>query len=396
MADTMSKIPKSIWALGFVSLFMDCSSELIHSLLPVFMITTLSLSAVSLGIVEGVAEATALITRIFSGALSDWLGKRKLLALMGYGLAAASKPLFPLAHSMMTVLLARCIDRVGKGIRGAPRDALIGDLAPPDIRGACFGLRQSLDTIGAVIGPGLAILFMLLLADHIRAVLWIAAIPAFIAVMLLTAFVREPETAPKKHTGEKLRLRDISRAGGAYWELVAAAAALTLARFSEAFLILKAQVDGLPVAWVPVTLVVMNIVYTLASYPTGKWSDRIGREAVLLMGIAFLLAADMVLGLGHNLWWLALGVSLWGLHMGFTQGLLAAMVTDTAPAHIRGTAYGVYNLACGIAMLAASVIAGEMWEQLSPAATFFTGAFFSAAALAGVGWAGNKRNRHAK
>ena len=377
-------IPSSIWALGFVSMFMDISSELVHSLLPIFMVSTLGASIAAVGLVEGIAEATALIVKVFSGTLSDYFGKRKPLTLLGYGLAALTKPLFPLAGSMGLVLTARFLDRIGKGIRGAPRDALVGDIAPPEIRGACFGLRQSLDTVGAFLGPLLAIAGMLLLAGNLRAVLWVAVIPALIAFLLLVFGVKEPETHRAGQAKSPIRLRDIRHVGSAYWQLVAVAGVLTLARFSEAFLILKAQATGLPIAFVPLVMVVMNVVYALAAYPAGILSDRVNRRTVLLIGVAFLVAADVVLGFSNNLWMLALGVSLWGLHLAFTQGLLAAMVTDTTPSELRGTAYGVFNLVCGVAMLLASVIAGLLWNKFGPSATFLTGAAFTLLAWIGL------------
>jgi len=377
-------IPPSIWALGFVSLFADVSSEWIHSLLPIFMVTTLGASVTAVGVVEGIAEATALITKIFSGVLSDYLKKRKLLALIGYGLSACTKPLFPLSNSIGMVLTARFTDRIGKGIRGAPRDALIGDIAPPEIRGASFGLRQSLDTVGAVVGPLLAVLFMFLLADNIRAVLWIAVIPAFIAVAILARGVKEPEHRQLSTAHKTMRISDIRNAGKDYWQLVAIAGVLTLARFSEAFLVLKAQATGLPIALVPMVMVIMSLTYALSAYPTGKLSDRLDRYTVLIIGVIFLIAADIFLGLADNLWLLALGVGLWGLHMGFTQGLLAAMVTDTAPEQLRGTAYGVYNVVCGISLLTASVIAGVIWDRFGPSIMFFTGAAFTGISLSGL------------
>jgi MFS family permease len=377
-------IPPSIWALGFVSLFADISSEWIHSLLPVFMVSTLGASVTAVGIVEGIAEATALITKIFSGVLSDYLKRRKLLALIGYGLSACTKPFFPLSNSVGMVLTARFTDRIGKGIRGAPRDALIGDFAPPEIRGASFGLRQSLDTIGAVMGPLLAMLFMFLFVDNIRAVLWIAVIPAFISIAVLARFVKEPQDHHSSMVHKTMRLFDIRYAGKDYWQLVTIAGVLTLARFSEAFLVLKAQATGLPIALVPMVMVIMSSTYALSAYPTGKLSDRLDRYTVLIIGVIFLIAADIFLGIAANLWVLALGVALWGLHMGFTQGLLAAMVTDTAPQQLRGTAYGVYNLVCGIAMLIASVIAGVLWDRFGSSITFFTGAAFTCIALLGL------------
>lgn len=377
-------LPASIWALGFVSLLMDVSSELIHSLLPVFMTTVLGTSMVVVGLLEGAAEATALIVKVFSGTLSDWLGRRKPLAIAGYGLAAVTKPLFALATSASWVITARLIDRVGKGIRGAPRDALVADLAPAGMRGAAFGLRQSLDTVGAFLGPMLAIVFMLLWADNFRLVFWIAVVPAFLSVALLAVGVREPETGAGQRRGNPITRANLGRLSGAYWWVVIVGAVFTLARFSEAFLVLRAQQGGLAIAWVPLVLIAMNVVYALGAYPFGKLADRMDHRKILMMGLGVLVAADGLLaasGQGVLLW---AGILLWGLHMAMTQGLLATMVADTAPPELRGTAFGVFNLASGIALLAASGIAGWLWDRWGAPATFLAGAVFSVLALAGI------------
>jgi MFS family permease len=375
-------IPRSIWMLGFVSLFMDVSSELIHGLLPVFMVTSLGASAFAVGIVEGIAEATALIVKVFSGALSDYLGKRKFLAVIGYGLGALSKPLFALALTVNWVFAARFMDRVGKGIRGAPRDALVADLAPPEIRGAAYGLRQSLDTVGAFLGPLLGVALMLFWAGDFRTVFWYAMIPAFIAVLLLIFGVEEPRAgAAQRKPAAPIQWKTLAELSGAYWFVVAAGGVFTLARFSEAFLILRAQQQGLPDSYAPLVLVVMNLVYALSAYPLGKLADRMSHLALLSGGLVTLIIADLILAEAQGLAAVALGVALWGLHLGMTQGLLATMVADTAPAHLRGTAFGFFNLASGIAMLVASVLAGLLWDQLGPGVTFYAGAIFSLAAL---------------
>ena len=375
-------IPRAIWMLGFVSLFMDVSSELIHGLLPVFMVTGLGASAFAVGIVEGIAEATALIVKVFSGVLSDYLGKRKALAVIGYGLGALSKPLFALALTVNWVLAARFMDRIGKGIRGAPRDALVADLTPPAIRGAAYGLRQSLDTVGAFVGPLLGVGLMLYWAGDFRTVFWYAVIPAVIAVLLLVFGVEEPGTgASRRQSVNPIRWKTLAELSGAYWFVVAAGGVFTLARFSEAFLILRAQQQGLPDAYAPLVLVVMNLVYALSAYPLGKLADRVSHMALLSGGLATLVIADLVLAEAQGLAAVALGVALWGLHLGMTQGLLATMVADTAPAHLRGTAFGFFNLASGIAMLVASVLAGLLWDQFGPGVTFYAGAMFSLAAL---------------
>jgi MFS family permease len=377
-----SGIPRGVWMLGFVSLFMDVSSELIHSLLPVFMVTALGASALMVGVVEGVAEATALIVRVFSGALSDWLGKRKGLAVLGYGLGAVSKPLFALALTVHWVLVARFMDRIGKGIRGAPRDALIADLTPPGIRGAAYGLRQSLDTVGAFLGPLLAIGLMVAFAGDFRTVFWFAVIPGVVSVLILVFFVHEPGAAAKPAKPESpARWQALADLDSAYWWVVAAGAAFMLARFSEAFLILRAQQFGLPDTYAPMVLVVMNVVFAASAYPVGRLADRFSHKVLLGAGLAVLIVSDLLLALATGLAAVAAGVAVWGLHMGMTQGLLATMVAAAAPAHLRGTAFGCFNLVSGVAMLIASVLAGLLWDQLGAATTFYAGAAFSAVTL---------------
>ncbi|MGV8996623.1 MAG: MFS transporter [Parvibaculaceae bacterium] len=383
---TLKAIPRSIWALGFVSLFMDISSEMIHALLPVYFITVLGTSMLTVGIIEGVAEATAAITKVFSGALSDWIGKRKILAVTGYGLAAITKLVFPLTSTIGWFIGARFVDRIGKGIRGAPRDALIADIAPPQLRGASFGLRQSLDTVGAFVGPLLAIVLMLLTSDNFKVVFWIAVIPAFIALTLIVFTVKEPNHLESaKPARFPLQRSEISKLSAAFWFVVVVATVFTLARFSEAFLILKAMNIGLPVATAPAVMVVMNIAYALAAYPAGILSEgKNGRNIVLVIGILLLILADIVLALGTTHWTVGLGVILWGLHMGFTQGVLATLVADTSPTTLRGTAFGIFNLVTGGALLIASLLAGGLWEALGPAATFLAGAGLAAISLLGM------------
>jgi MFS family permease len=368
--------------LGFVSLFMDVSSELIHSLLPVFMVSSLGATMFVVGIVEGIAESTALIVKVFSGTISDYLGKRKGLAVLGYGLGAVSKPIFALALSVYWVLVARFMDRIGKGLRGAPRDALVADLAAREIRGAAYGLRQSLDTVGAFIGPLLAVGLMLIWAGDFRTVFWFAVIPAVLAVLLLIFGVQEPDTGTRRgKLKSPIRWRTLGELGHVYWWVVAAGGVFTLARFSEAFLILRAQQLGLPDTYAPLVLVVMNVVYAASAYPMGKLADRMSHHMLLAAGLGVLIVSDLILAYTRGLGGVAIGVALWGLHMGMTQGLLATMVADTAPAHLRGTAFGFFNFASGIAMLVASALAGLLWDKLGAATTFYAGAAFSVVAL---------------
>ncbi len=379
-----ARIPASIWALGFVSLLMDVSSEMIHSLLPLFMVSVLGASALAVGLIEGAAEATALIVKVFSGALSDYLGKRKLLAVLGYALGAFTKPVFALSSSLGWVLTARVTDRIGKGVRGAPRDALIADLAPPQIRGAAFGLRQSLDTVGAFVGPLLATVLMLAWANDFRAVFWFAVIPGLLSVALLAFGVREPEHAGGTKRTNPIHGDSLARLPRTYWAVVAIGAVFTLARFSEAFLVLRAQQGGMPVAWVPLVMVAMNLVYSAAAYPFGWLADRVSHAKLLMAGLVVLIAADLVLASGNHWSVVVGGVLLWGLHMGMTQGLLATMVADTAPPDLRGTAFGFFNLVSGVAMLAASAIAGFLWDRYGAAFTFYAGALFCALTMAGL------------
>lgn len=381
----LAQIPSGIWVLGFVSMLMDISSEMIHSLLPLFMVTTLGASAVMVGLVEGLAESTALIIKVFSGSLSDYLGRRKGLALFGYALGALTKPLFAIAPGIGTVLTARLLDRVGKGIRGAPRDALVADIAPPKVRGAAFGLRQSLDTIGAFVGPLLAMGLMLLWGNDFRAVFWVAIIPGALAVALLLFGVREPER--QNADGKRLNpihWHNLKRLDAAYWGVVVIGAVFMLTRFSEAFLVLRAQQGGMPVAFIPLVMVAMNVVYALTAYPFGKLSDGMSHKKLLILGLAVLIAADIVLAAGNHWTIVFCGVALWGVHMGMTQGLLAAMVADTAPADLRGTAYGFFNLVSGFALLAASILAGVLWDRMGASFTFYAGALFCVVALAGL------------
>lgn len=379
------KIPRSVWALGFVSMFMDISSEMIHALLPLYMVTVLGTSVVAVGVIEGIAEATASITKVFSGALSDRLGKRKLLTVLGYGLGALTKPVFPLASGLEWLVAARFVDRVGKGIRGAPRDALVADVTPVELRGAAFGLRQALDTVGAFLGPLLAIALMWFTASHFQTVFWVAVIPAFLAVYILIAFVHEPETpATSRPVRSPLALHALVRLGPAYWRLIGLATLFTLARFSEAFLLLRAQDMGLAPLWAPAVLVLMALAYSLSAYPAGTLSDRLGRRAVLMMGLGLLVAADLLLALLPGWAGLALGVAAWGLHLGFSQGIFAAMIADSAPAELRGTAFGLFNLLTGVALLAASVVAGLLWDAAGFHATFLAGAGFAGFTLLGI------------
>lgn len=389
MEGNTSRLPRIAWVLGLASLCMDLSSEMIHGLLPVFLVSTLGASTATLGLIEGLAEGVASITKVYSGALSDRVGRRKPLVVLGYGLAALSKPLFPLATSAGSVLVARVADRIGKGIRGAPRDALLADATLPEVRGAAFGLRQALDTTGALLGPLAAIALMKLMSGNVRTVFWVATVPAIGAVLAIVFGIDEPERGGNNRAAAaRPRWRDARALGGSFWTVVVIGAVLTLARFSEAFLIIRTTDFGLSATWIPLALAVMNVTYVVSAYPAGKLSDRIGRLHLLIAGLAILIAADVFLMLASNLTLVFVGIALWGLHLGLTQGLLAALVADTAPTDLRGTAFGVFYFVGGIAAIAASLLAGLLWKWSGPPATFAAGAVFAGVALAGLWWKG--------
>lgn len=378
---SLRAIPISVWVLGFVSMLMDISSEMIHSLLPLFMVTTLGTSALLVGFIEGLAQSTALIVKIFSGMLSDYLGKRKWLAVTGYALGAFTKPVFALASSIELVFTARLLDRVGKGIRGTPRDAMVADLTPPELRGAAFGLRQSLDSIGAFVGPLLAVGLMLLWANDFRAVFWVAVIPGILSVLLLAFGISEPDTCSTTKRTNPLVMANLKRLNNQYWWVVCIGSVFTLARFSEAFLVLRAQDSSVPITYIPLIIVLMNIIYALSAYPFGHLSDHISRYKLLGYGLLMLICADIALAINGHWSVLLLGVVFWGLHMGLTQGILAALVADVAPQDLRGTAFGFFNLASGLTLLIASVIAGWLWDSFGASATFLVGAGFCGVTL---------------
>lgn len=391
-----SRIPRTVWVLGFVSMFMDISSEMIHALLPLFLTVGLGASVVMVGLIEGIGEATAALAKVFSGYLSDRIGRRKPMILAGYALGALSKPLFPLAAAPAMVLAARFTDRVGKGLRGAPRDALVADVTPEAMRGRAYGVRQALDTAGAFIGPLLAVALMALLANDMRMVFWFAIVPAAIAVLCVILGVEDRVTDARGETARPpIRLADLRRLARPFWTVAALGVAFTLARFSEAFLVLKASEAGLPLALAPLVFVAMNIVYSLGAYPAGAWSDRAKPATVLLWGLTALVAADLVLAFASNVIGVFAGIGLWGAHLALTQGLLAKLVAQHAPADLRGSAFGLFNLVTGAAMLAASVIAGVLWDRMGATATFLGGAGFamSAVALAIAMLAARKRSQ---
>lgn len=384
-AQPKARLPRTVVALGLVSLFTDIGSEIVHSLLPLLLAGPLGASVLVIGLIEGVAEALVLLTKVFSGYLSDVFGRRKPLVLLGYGLAAATKPLFPLAASVGVVIGARWLDRIGKGIRGAPRDALIADVTPPGLRGAAFGLRQSMDTFGAVVGPLLAVGLLSLWGGAITPVLWIAVIPGLIAVALIIGAVHEP-AAGTRAPRAPIRRADLAALGRPYWNLVVLGGLLSLARCSEAFLILRSADVGLSIAQTPLALVVMSLVFTASAWPAGWLSDRWSRSGLLALGMAMLVAADLCLAMADGAVLLFAGCGLWGLHLGLSQGLLAAMIADATPAEWRGSAFGMFGLVGGLGLLLASALAGALWQAFGPGATFGCAAVLAGLVLVLLPW----------
>ena len=381
MSTVRERIPRAVWVLGGVSLFMDMSSELVHAILPVYLTTVLGLSVLTVGIIEGIAEATASMLKVVSGVISDHFRRRKALTLLGYGLSALTKPVFPLAATAYGVVAARFVDRVGKGIRGAPRDAIIADVTPPSVRDAAYGLRQALDTVGAFAGPLLAMLFLWLWAGDMRAVLWIAVVPAALAVILLAFGVSEPAHEAAGGSAAPPRLHALMALSQPFWLLMLLAALLSLARLSEAFLVLRAQELKLGLMWIPLVMIVMSAVYSASSYPAGVWAARVGRRAMLMASLLALAAAEAALAWlphGAGLW---AGVALWGLHMGLSQGGLSAWVAELAPAEQRATAFGVFHFTTGLSQLVGGGLTGWVWTRHGSAAAFTMGCAWAVVAL---------------
>ena len=386
------KLPPGVVALGFVSLLMDLSSEMIHALLPLVVVGSMGGSALALGLLEGVAEATAAFTKLFSGAVSDRIGRRRPLLLLGYGVAALTKPGFAFATTVAQLTVARVIDRLGKGIRGAPRDALIADLTPKEIRGAAYGLRQSMDAVGAFLGPGVALVLMAVFNDA-QTVFLLAGIPAALAVLAIVIWVKDPERPAGTSTqrGWPLKRSELERLPRAFWGVAALAFVLTLARFSEAFLVLSSLRAGWTPAQAPWVLVIMSLAYTLSAWPLGHLSDRVAAPKMLALALLLLLGADLLLAFADSSPLLIAGLVLWGVHMGASQGLLATLVANAAPEEIRGTAFGLFQVATATGILVASPIAGVAWDQLGPPATYLIGAGFTV--LAGLVLLFNERTK---
>lgn len=363
---------------------MDSSSELLHSLTPVLLVNVLGASVVSVGLIEGIAEGTASVTKVFAGAISDYFRRRKTLIVLGYALAALTRPLFPLAGSAPVIFAARFLDRMSKASRDAPRDALVADVTAQGQRGAAYGLRVALDSLGSVLGPILAVLLMLFFSGGIRAAMWVAVIPAVLAVIVIAMLVREPEQkqATVREPFDWGKARELP---GRYWLIVTVGAIFTAARFSDSFLVLRARDVGLSATYAPMIIVVLSCIYAAGSYPAGAAADRVSPRTLLLVGLSFLIAADLVIGLGHSILPVFVGGALWGCHLALTQGVFSKIVAEFTPSDLRGTGFAIFDLGRGIAFVIANTVAGYWWKASGPSATFFSAAAF--ATIGGVGLA---------
>ena len=375
-------IPRNVWALGIVSLLMDLSSEMILSILPIFLVTGLGISVLSLGLIEGLAEGVASVIKAFSGALSDYLKKRKILIVIGYGISTLTKPFFALASTATWIFTARFVDRLGKGIRGAPRDSLIADSTSTKIRGTAYSLRQSLDTLGALLGPIIAIIILYLTTNNFRFVLWFAVIPAVLCIVVLIFGVKE--TTLKKNISSKksyFLFKNFSKITPVIWLFFLIVFILNLGHFSEAFLLLRSQEIGLKVSFIPIVFVVMNVAYAIVAVPFGHLADRGGFFILIVCGFLILVLADIILALTNSVGWMFVGIIFWGIHLGMTQGLLLAMISKLSPLELRGTSFGLFHAITGIALLIASLIAGYLWQYYNSGLIFFVSAIITSVGI---------------
>jgi MFS family permease len=365
------RLSPNVAALGFVSLLTAISSAMIYGLLPVFLVKVLGVNVASVGLIEGMAESANSLIKIVSGTASDRIGRRMPLVIFGYTLSAVVKTLFPLAGAASTVLAARVLDRLGKGIRDAPRDAFLTDMTAPGLRGTSFGLRLALAIAGFVFGPFFAVGLMRLSGDDFRLVFWIALIPAFLSIIVLILAVKEmPFNHQPGGRGLRFQRGDLNALPVAFWWAIVIASLLSLARFSPAFLVLKAHATGVDAAYVPMILGLMYFVYSVTAYPFGVLADRFDRRLQLGIGTLILVGADAVLAHAQTIWGAAFGAALWGLQMGVTQPVIGAIVADAAPERLRGAAFGIYDLTIGLAAFAASSGAGILWSISGPGTAF--------------------------
>ena len=362
---------RNVFIAGLVSFFMDVSSEMIYPLVPLFLSNVLGVNKSIIGLIEGIAESTASLLKVFSGWFSDRIGNRKWLMAAGYSISTLSRPIVSLATGWQHILGSRFMDRFGKGIRTAPRDAIIAESSEKTHLGRAFGLHRSMDTMGAVVGPALAFLLLGLFSNNYRMVFWLSIIPGTIAVLLIIFFITEKKKVSLPHSDRpKLTLKHFD------WRFkffVVIAAVFAIGNSSDVFLILRAQQVGVPIVMIPVVYLLFNLVYSLSSIPAGIAADRFGKKRVILLG--FILFAILYYGFAiakdTTAIWVLFG--FYGLFMGLTEGIQKAFLATIIPPDFKATAFGVYNSAVGIAMFPASLIGGWLWDHVSPSATFYFG-----------------------
>ncbi|OYV74113.1 MAG: MFS transporter [Gemmatimonadetes bacterium 21-71-4] len=375
------RLGRNVVALGLVSFFTDVSSEMIYPLLPLFLTMTLGASAAFVGAIEGTAESISALLKLASGWWSDRVGARKPFVLVGYVIASVTRPLIAIAQSATQVLAIRVGDRVGKGLRNSPRDALIADSVDPSIRGRAYGFQRAWDNAGAMVGPLVAFGLLQWEGLTMRHVFWLALVPGAIAVAVVIWGVRE---VPKRVASSGAPLDLSQPMGGRFWAFMAVIFVFTLGNSTDAFLLLRARQLGVPISLMPIIWALLNGVKTVTNTPGGALSDRIGRKPTLVIGWLFYAAVYLAFAHASRQWHAWALFAVYGLYFGFSEGAERALVSDVVPAERRGTAFGWFNLAVGLGALPASLIFGEIWDHVGPGAAFTLGASLALAAAVGI------------
>lgn len=355
---------------------MKISSVIVFTLSPLFMTQVLGASIFAVGILEGILEVITLLARIFSGIISDYIHKRKSIIVVGYIFALISRPFLALATRMEDVFLGRAFDRIGNGLDATPRDALVGDLAPPQIKGACYGLRESLSRAGSFAGALLVMALLWLTEGNFSLVFWIGSIPTVLALMVLVIFVKDSpnQQAQHKKPTHKFKLKDLKKLPLPFWLILLLSGLFMLSNFSGAFLILRAEQTGLDLHLTSLVMIIQNLATAGTAYPVGYLSDKMGRRSMMGVGIVLIVCSDLLLAWGGSLYTILGGVLLWGAEIGITQSILAVFLADTCPQDLRGTGFGLFHFINGCCLLLANVFAGWIWHDVNPSAMFLASA----------------------
>jgi MFS family permease len=389
-------LSRNVWVAGWVSFFMDVSSEMVYPLVPLFLSSTLGVSKSVVGLIEGIAEATASLLKLFSGVIADRFGKNKLLMGFGYGISTASRPILALASGWGMVFLARFTDRAGKGIRTAPRDAIIAASTPPGQLGLAFGFHRALDTAGAVVGPAVALAILAVWAADFRLVFWLSVVPGVLAVALIVWFIEADGRVRPAQAALAWSLRGFD---DRFWEFLLVIGLFSLGNSSNAFLILKAEQVGTSPAWISGIYVGYNALYALMSVPGGLLADRVGMRRMIIVGLGLFAAVYAGIALASTPQQIAALFLCYGIYMGLTEGVQRAYLATLAPKERTATAFGLYHMVVGIAILPASLFAGVLWDTVGPAAPFLFGAGMAALAAViflGLGGANRAHNDTAR